>query len=70
MDIRQLRYFIAIAEEKQITAAAQRLHMTQPPLGQQLKNLEQELGVQLVIRNGKVLELTDAGQPYTSMPFI
>ncbi|NOV00901.1 LysR family transcriptional regulator [Paenibacillus planticolens] len=62
MDIRQLRYFIAIAEERQITAAAQRLHMTQPPLGQQLKSMEQELGVQLVKRNGKVLELTDAGQ--------
>ncbi|MFD0589726.1 LysR family transcriptional regulator [Paenibacillus sp. GCM10027627] len=62
MDIRQLRYFIAIAEEKQITAAAQRLHMTQPPLGQQLKALEQELDVQLMIRNGKALELTDAGQ--------
>ena len=62
MDIRQLRYFIAIAEEKQITAAAQRLHMSQPPLGQQLKNMEQELGVQLVIRTGKGLELTDAGQ--------
>ncbi|RKP49877.1 LysR family transcriptional regulator [Cohnella endophytica] len=62
MDIRQLRYFIAIAEEKQITAAAQRLHMTQPPLGQQLKIMEQELGVQLVNRTGKVLELTDAGQ--------
>lgn len=62
MDIRQLRYFIAIAEEKQITAAAQRLHMTQPPLGQQLKIMEQELGVQLIVRTGKVLELTDAGQ--------
>ncbi|GGA09671.1 HTH-type transcriptional regulator BsdA [Paenibacillus marchantiophytorum] len=62
MDIRQLRYFIAIAEEQQITAAALRLHMTQPPLGQQLKLMEQELGVQLVIRNGKVLELTEAGQ--------
>ncbi|MFC5648726.1 LysR family transcriptional regulator [Paenibacillus solisilvae] len=62
MDIRQLRYFIAIAEEKQITAAAQRLHMAQPPLGQQLKGMEQELGVQLVMRTGKVLELTDAGQ--------
>ncbi|MNH99174.1 HTH-type transcriptional regulator CynR [compost metagenome] len=62
MDIRQLRYFIAIAEEKQITAAAERLHMTQPPLGQQLKSMEQELGVPLVIRIGKVLELTDAGQ--------
>lgn len=62
MDIRQLRYFIAIAEEKQITAAAQRLHMSQPPLGQQLKGMEQELGVQLILRTGKKLELTDAGQ--------
>jgi len=62
MDIRQLRYFIAIAEEKQITAAAHRLHMAQPPLGQQLKGMEQELGVQLVKRTGKSMELTDAGQ--------
>ncbi|NQX61784.1 LysR family transcriptional regulator [Paenibacillus qinlingensis] len=62
MDIRQLRYFIAIAEEKQITAAAQRLHMTQPPLGQQLKLMEQELGVELILRTGKVIELTEAGQ--------
>ncbi|WP_341277923.1 LysR family transcriptional regulator [Paenibacillus sp. FSL H8-0537] len=62
MDIRQLRYFIAIAEEKQITAAAERLHMTQPPLGQQLKGLEEELGVQLFVRSGKWLELTDAGE--------
>ncbi|MDR6552362.1 LysR family transcriptional regulator [Paenibacillus qinlingensis] len=62
MDIRQLRYFIAIAEEKQITAAAQRLHMTQPPLGQQLKLIEQELGVDLILRTGKVIELTEAGQ--------
>ncbi|OPA74574.1 LysR family transcriptional regulator [Paenibacillus selenitireducens] len=62
MDIRQLRYFIAIAEQKQITAAAKVLHMAQPPLGQQLKAMEQELGVQLVKRTGKTLELTDAGQ--------
>lgn len=61
MDIRQLRYFIAIAEEKQITAAAKRLHMAQPPLSQQLKKMEQTLGVQLVERSGKNLELTEAG---------
>jgi LysR family transcriptional regulator, salicylic acid-responsive activator of bsdBCD len=62
MDIRQLRYFIAIAEEKNITAAANRLHMSQPPLSLQLKQLEEELGVMLVERNGKRLELTDKGQ--------
>lgn len=62
MDIRQLRYFIAIAEEKQITAAAKRLHMTQPPLSQQLIEMENELGVKLVSRSGKFLELTNAGK--------
>ena len=62
MDIRQLRYFIAIAEEKNITAAANRLHMSQPPLSLQLKQMEQELGVMLVERNGKRLELTDKGK--------
>ncbi|TCP52588.1 DNA-binding transcriptional LysR family regulator [Tumebacillus sp. BK434] len=61
MDIRQLRYFIAIAEEKKITAAARRLHMAQPPLSQQLKLMEQELGIPLVWRTGKYLELTEAG---------
>jgi DNA-binding transcriptional LysR family regulator len=62
MDIRQLRYFIAIAEEKQLTAAADKLNMTQPPLGQQLRGMEEELGVQLFIRNGKWMELTEAGE--------
>ncbi|CAM3719855.1 LysR family transcriptional regulator [Mesobacillus zeae] len=62
MDIRQLRYFIAIAEEKNITAAANRLHISQPPLSMQLKQLEQELGVNLVERNGKRMELTDKGR--------
>ena len=61
LDIRQLRYFIAIAEEKQITAAAKRLHMTQPPLSQQLSSMEEKLGVELFSRNGRYLELTDAG---------
>ncbi|RDU38071.1 LysR family transcriptional regulator [Neobacillus piezotolerans] len=61
MDIKQLRYFIAIAEEKNLTAAAARLHMTQPPLSMQLKQLENELGVKLFERSGKSMELTDKG---------
>ncbi|OPH47885.1 LysR family transcriptional regulator [Paenibacillus ferrarius] len=61
MDIRQLRYFLTIAEEKQITAAAKKLHMAQPPLSQQLKQLEQELGVKLFEKRGRYLQLTEAG---------
>ncbi|MEN1936192.1 LysR family transcriptional regulator [Paenibacillus sp. 102] len=62
MDIRQLRYFIAIVEERQISAAAHRLHISQPPLSQHLKAMEQELGTKLVERSGKFLEVTQAGQ--------
>ncbi|MCE1253439.1 MAG: LysR family transcriptional regulator [Anaerolineae bacterium] len=62
MDIRQLKYFLCIAEEGQITAAAKKLHMAQPPLSQQLKLLEDELGVKLVERGPRQLKLTDAGQ--------
>ncbi|MEW8986163.1 MAG: LysR family transcriptional regulator, partial [Bacillus sp. (in: firmicutes)] len=62
MDIRQMKYFIAIAEERNITAAAHRLHMSQPPLSLQLKQMEEELGVMLVERHGKKLELTDKGE--------
>lgn len=62
MDIRQLRYFIAIAEEGQITGAAKRLQMAQPPLSQQLKQMEAELGVILMERVGKRMELTEAGR--------
>ncbi|WP_110928697.1 LysR family transcriptional regulator [Bacillus massiliglaciei] len=64
MDIRQLRYFLMIAEEGQISSAAKRLHMAQPPLSQQLRLMEEELGVTLVDRrrNGKPLELTEAGK--------
>src|SRR5690625_307772 len=61
MDIKQLQYFIAIAEEKNLTAAANRLHMTQPTLSIQLKQLEQELGVKLFERSNTGMELTDKG---------
>lgn len=62
MDIRQLRYFIAIVEEKTISAAAKRLHMSQPPLSQQLKAMEEALGTTLIERNGKSLAVTEAGK--------
>ncbi|MDF2502316.1 MAG: transcriptional regulator, LysR family [Anaerosporomusa subterranea] len=63
MDIKRLQYFLAVAEEGQITKAAKRLHMAQPPLSQQLKLLETELGVQLIERNDRRnIKLTDAGQ--------
>ncbi|HWT70812.1 MAG TPA: LysR family transcriptional regulator [Oxalicibacterium sp.] len=61
MDIRQLKYFMAIAEEGQISRAARRLHMAQPPLSLQLKMLEDELGARLIERNTKSLRLTEAG---------
>ncbi|WP_301859121.1 LysR family transcriptional regulator [uncultured Megasphaera sp.] len=62
MDIRQLTYFIAVAEEGQITAAARRLHMAQPPLSQQIQKLEAELGVSLFDRKPRRMQLTDAGK--------
>lgn len=61
MELRQLKYFLAVAEEGQITKAAKRLHVTQPPLSQQMILLEKELGVQLIERNKKQLRLTEAG---------
>lgn len=62
MDIRQLRYFLAIAEEQNITKAAEKLHIAQPPLSQQLKLLEEELGVRLIERSTRKIQLTDTGK--------
>lgn len=61
MDLRQLRYFIAIAKEGNLTKASKKLHIAQPPLSYQLKLLEEELGVKLIQRTTRKLKLTDAG---------
>lgn len=61
MNIKQLKYFRAIAEEENITGAAKRLFMSQPSLSQQLKLLENELAVKLVERGGRKIKLTEAG---------
>lgn len=62
MDLKQLRYFMAIVEERQITAAARRLHMAQPPLSNQMKMLEDEIGLKLFQRGPHHIELTEAGE--------
>ncbi|CAM3598607.1 LysR family transcriptional regulator [Marinicrinis lubricantis] len=62
MDYRQLKYFLAIAQEGQITKAAKVLNIEQPPLSRQLKLMEDELGVKLFERTGKWLKLTPAGE--------
>ncbi len=62
MELKQLRYFLTICEEKNISKAAKKLFMSQPPLSQQLKNLEDELGCELFKRSTRSLEITEAGR--------
>ena len=62
MDIKSLRYFLAVAEVENMTKAAEQIHVSQPTLSKQLKALEEELGKQLFIRHAFHIELTDEGQ--------
>lgn len=62
MDIRQMKYFIAVADEMSFTKAAEKLFIAQPPLSRAIQNLEEELEVSLLVRNTRSIELTEAGK--------
>ena len=62
MELRTLQYFVTVAEELNITRAAEKLHMSQPPLSAQIKNLEEELDTILFIRGKRHLKMTESGQ--------
>lgn len=59
MELRVLKYFLAVAREENITAAAEKLHVTQPTLSKQLMDLEEELGKKLFIRGKRKITLTE-----------
>lgn len=62
MELRVLRYFLAVAREQNITRAAEALHVTQPTLSKQLMDLEEELGQKLFVRGKRKVTLTEAGE--------
>jgi DNA-binding transcriptional LysR family regulator len=64
MELRHLRYFVAVAEELNFTRAAEKLHLSQPSLTRQVHNLEEELGVRLLNRNKNQISLTEEGKSF------
>lgn len=64
MELRHLRYFVAVAEEENVTRAAARLHVSQPALSRQIRDLEEEIGFSLLERSAKSVRLTDAGRTF------
>jgi DNA-binding transcriptional LysR family regulator len=64
LELRHLRYFVAVAEELNFSRAAERLHMAQPPLSVAIRQLEQELETELLLRSTREVRLTDAGQAF------
>ncbi len=64
MELRHLRYFVAVAEELSVRQAANRLHLSQPPLSRQIHDLEDEVGTKPFVRSQSGMDLTEAGRTF------